>query len=106
MSHSFAAEDGFQELAHGVARERLDDADLAGSLVRREQRRNMRIDRRGTDVRHDVRNDPLTEIVISNTDDRRFPYAGMREQRVLHLARADAMAPGLDQVGRAAPHDA
>ena len=56
-------------------------------------------------LRHDPGHDPLAEVVVGRGGHRRLAHRGMLEQRDLDLARADLVAAGLDQVGRAAADD-
>ena len=53
--------------------------------------------------RHDEGHDPLPQVVVRPPDHRRLGDAGVLQQRVLDLPRADLVAAGLDQVGGAAP---
>ena len=52
------------------------------------------------------RDDALAQVVVGKPDNRGFVDTRMAEQHRLHLARADAVATGLDQVDRLATDDA
>src|SRR4051794_691412 len=98
------------DLAHRVARERVEEADLARALVRREQAGGgvgeLLLPGALVALDHDPGHDPLTEVLVGLAGDRRLGDRGMLEQRVLDLARADLVAAALDQVGRAPADDA
>src|SRR6185369_11138030 len=77
-------------------------------LVRREQLGDVvgqLFGRRRLTARHDPRDNPLAEVVVRFAGDGRLRDAGVFEQRVFDLARADLVAAALDQVGRLAPDD-
>ena len=53
-----------------------------------------------------VRDDLLAQVSVRRADHRRLTNRGVREQRLLHLARADPVPAALDQVGGDAADDA
>ena len=100
------AEGRLGDLAHRVARERVEVADLARALVRGQQPRDvvgeLALARPLVALDDDPGDDPLAEVVVGLAGHRRLGDAGVLDQRVLDLARADLVAAALDQVGRAA----
>src|SRR5262245_55964598 len=101
------AQRGLLDLAHRVARQRVDEPDLARALVRRQPRGDVVLDRRGIDrvARLDERDDALPEIRIRYADHRSGRDGRMLEERGLDLAGADLEATALDDVARAPADD-
>src|SRR5690606_39768548 len=97
---------GLDDLAHRVARQRVHQVHHAGALVHR-QAAGDEVDE--LLLLHPVRDhegrDLLAEVVVGRADDRGLPHGGVREQRVLDLASADAVAAALDEVGGRAADD-
>ena len=106
--HGTATEQVLLHLAHRVARQRVDHADLARALVHRQRRRHV-VDRarRCVDlVAHHEGDDALAEVVVGHPHHRHLAHRRVVEQRRLHLAGADLEAARLDDVHRLAADDA
>src|SRR5918999_1467639 len=104
-----ALEPLLDDLAHRVAGQLVEVVDLAGALVGRELAGHvvdqLALRRALVAVGDDPGDDPLAEVRVGRAGDGRLEHAGVLEQRDLDLPRADLVAAGLDQVGRAPADD-
>src|SRR5918999_6279584 len=89
------------DLAHRVAGQLVEEADLAGALVGRELRGHvvdqLALLRSPLAFGDDPGDDPLAEVVVGGAGHGRLAHAGVLEQGDLDLARPHLVAAGLDQ---------
>ena len=98
------------DLAHGVARHRLDDAEDRRQLVRRQafgrpRPEVLEVQRRGAVSQDHDGGDLLTPGDVVYADDRHLGDVGMRQQVALHVQRADLVSATLDDVHRRPTED-